>query len=123
MRKGKASTRDHNSPGKAIMSSTREKFGLSWLNKETQAESRGAGDAASRSARQIDAALVALGVKVASKLNASPNKTAGIPELIDRTGLPISQVLRVVSYLEELQWIQYVDKDKIQLTDQGANQV
>jgi predicted methyltransferase len=107
------------------MSSTREKFGLSWLNKkETQAGSTGQGAAiANRSELQIDAALVALGVKVASKLNESPNKTAGIPELIDRSGLPISQVLRILSYLEELQWVRYVDKDKIQLTDLGANQV
>lgn len=107
------------------MSSTREKFGLSWLNQSpTQTESASQGDAAaSRSERQIDAALVALGVKLASKLNESQNKTAGITELIDKTGLPIAQVVRVISYLEELQWIRYVDKDKIQLTDEGANQV
>ena len=107
------------------MSSTREKFGLSWLNQNAApTESAGSGEAAaSRSERQIDAALVALGVKVASKLNESQNRTAGITELIDRTGLPMAQVLRVVSYLEELRWVRYVDKDKIQLTDEGANQV
>jgi hypothetical protein len=107
------------------MSTTREKFGLHWLNQNaTQTESAGQEDAAaSRSERQIDAALVALGVKVASKLNESQNRTAGITELIDRPGLPIAQVLRVVSYLAELQWIRYVEKDKIQLTDEGANQV
>ena len=106
------------------MSTTREKFGLHWLNQNpTQTESAGQESTASRSGRQIDAALVALGVKVASKLNVSPNRTAGITELIDRTGLPIDQILRVVSYLAELEWIRYVDKDKIQLTDEGANQI
>ncbi len=110
--------------GKGSMS-TREKFGLRWLNQNApQTASTGQGEAAaSRSARQIDAALVALGIKIASKLNQSPGKTAGITELIDRTGLTISQVLRVLSYLEELQWVRYVDKDKIQLTDEGMNQV
>lgn len=107
------------------MSSTREKFGLSWLNQNAkQSGSASQGEVAlSRSERQIDAALVALGVKLASKLNQSQNKTAGITELIDRSGLPMAQVLRVLSYLEELQWVRYVDKDKIQLTDEGANQV
>jgi|SRR6185503_6047358 len=107
------------------MSSTREKFGLQWLNQNaprTESAEQVEG-ASSRAERQIDVALVALGVKVGSKLNQSPNKTAGITELIDRTGLTISQVLRVVSYLEEIEWVRYVDKDKIQLTEEGVNQV
>ncbi|MCM3869553.1 MAG: hypothetical protein ND895_02485 [Pyrinomonadaceae bacterium] len=105
------------------MSSTREKFGLNWLNQNAPQTESGSQGEASRSERQVDAALVALGVRVALKLNDSQNKTSGITELIDKTGLPISQLLRVVSYLEELQWVRYVDKDKIQLTDEGANQV
>jgi len=106
------------------MGVTRDKFGLNWLNPNPpQAGSGGLEGTATRSDRQIDAAMVAVGIKVASRLNEFPNKTAGITELIDRSGLPISQVLPVVSYLAELKWVRYVDKDKIQLTDEGANQV
>jgi IclR helix-turn-helix domain len=107
--------------------SVREKFGLSWLNPNSQPSGSlsapNDAPAVNRPAEQIDAALVALAVKVASKLSTIENKTAGFSELIDKTGMPLSQLIRIVSYLEQLGWVQYVDKDKIQLTPKGANTI
>jgi hypothetical protein len=108
------------------MGATREKFGLSWLNPNSPS---GGGDteagAAQRSTakQQVDAALVAVGIKVLSKLNAASDKTAGFNELATRTGVAINQLIPVVSYLAELRWVQYVDGDKIKLTDEGTAQV
>jgi len=109
------------------MGVTREKFGLSWLNPNAPrpAEDSGSRNAAqaSRASQQVDAALLAVGVKVISKLNAAPGKIAGFNELPTMTGVSISQLLPVLSYLAELRWVEYVDDDKIKLTDEGAAQV
>ena len=106
------------------MTETREKFGLNWLNPNTP--SRAGGDAETRSVRsgqQVDAALLAVGIKVLSKLNAAADKTAGFNELASKTGVSINQLISVLSYLAELRWVQYVDDDKIKLTDEGTAQV
>jgi hypothetical protein len=106
------------------MGGAREKFGLSWLN-----TSRGGGDVSgqagqsSRSAQQVDAALVAVGVKVLSRLNIASDKTAGFGELASKAGIPINKLIPVVNYLAELNWIEYVDDDKIKLTAEGTEQV
>ena len=109
------------------MGATREKFGLNWLNPD--ATSRSGGDSqrratqSSRPSQQVDAALVAVGVKVVSKLNAAVDKTAGFNELASQTGVSINQLITVINYLAELGWVQYVDDDKIRLTDEGTAQV
>ncbi|HEX6648421.1 MAG TPA: hypothetical protein VF075_02740 [Pyrinomonadaceae bacterium] len=110
------------------MGVTREKFGLSWLNPNAQRSAANDGPAqesapSSRASQQVDAALLAVGVKVISKLNAAPGKIAGFNELPTMTGVNISQLLPVLSYLAELRWVEYVDDDKIKLTDEGAAQI
>ena len=108
------------------MGVTREKFGLSWLNPNAP---RSDDDTATRSvpssraSQQVDSALLAIGVKVISKLNASPGKNAGFNDLATSTGVSISQLIPVLSYLADLRWVEYVDDDTIKLTDEGAAQV
>jgi hypothetical protein len=111
------------------MGVTREKFGLSWLNPnaprsedDNATRSRQSGPS-SRASQQVDSALLAIGVKVISKLNASPGKNAGFNDLATSTGVSISQLIPVLSYLADLRWVEYVDDDKIKLTDEGAAQV
>src|SRR5829696_3609479 len=101
--------------------SAREKIGLSWLNPNAQSSNEGevrrqAANQSSRSAQQVDAALVAVGVKVLSRLNMVSDKTAGFGELASKAGIPINKLIPVVHYLAELNWIEYVDDDKIKLT-------
>jgi hypothetical protein len=108
------------------MGVTREKFGLSWLNPNaprSDDDTATRSGSSSRASQQVDSALLAIGVKVISKLNASPGKSAGFNELATSTGVPISQLIPVLSYLAELRWVEYVDDDKIKLTDEGAAQV
>ncbi len=104
--------------------SAREKFGLSWLNPNAP-RAGGIVQTAqgSRSGELANAALVAVGVKVLSKLNAASNKTAAFDELIAQSGVPIGQLIPVVSYLAKLSWVRYVDSNKVQLTEEGAAQV
>jgi hypothetical protein len=108
------------------MGATREKFGLSWLNPDTPSRSGGdtqtRGAQGSRASQQVDTALVAVGVKVVAKLNSAANKTAGFNELAAQTGVPINQLIPVINYLAELRWVEYVDDDKIKLTDEGTAQ-
>jgi DNA-binding IclR family transcriptional regulator len=106
----------------------REKFGLSWLNpnapSSTESDVRQQSAAqVSRSSQQVDSALVAVGVKVLSRLTMAPNKTAGFGELAAKTGVSINKLIPVVNYLAELNWIEYVDDDKIKLTAEGTAQV
>ncbi|HEY6242731.1 MAG TPA: hypothetical protein VIX17_02220 [Pyrinomonadaceae bacterium] len=105
------------------MGVTREKFGLSWLNKSQPEDAETKSTQPSRSSQQVDAALVGVGVKVVSKLNSAPNRTAGFNELAGQTGVPINQLIPVINYLAELRWVQYIDDDKIQLTDEGTAEV
>lgn len=109
------------------MGATREKFGLSWLNQDATQRSGGdvqtRGGQNSRPSQQVDAALLAVGVKVVSKLNSAPNKTAGFNELAGQTGVPINQLIPVINYLADLRWVEYIDDDKIKLTDEGSAQV
>lgn len=99
------------------------------LAQHRDATSRAGGDAqtktaqSSRSSQQVDAALLAVGVKVVSKLNAASDKTAGFNELVGQTGVPINQLIPVVNYLAELRWVEYIDDDKIKLTNEGTAQV
>ena len=106
------------------MTETREKFGLNWLNPNTTSRAGGNVDTTgARAGQQVDAALLAVGVKVLSKLNAAPDKTAAFNELASKTGVSINQLIPVLSYLAELRWVQYLDDDKIKLTDEGTAQV
>lgn len=111
----------------------REKFGLSWLNPNAPSSNEGevrrqsgaqsSAAQSSRSAQQVDAALVAVGVKVLARLNMASDKTAGFGELASKAGIPINKLIPVVSYLAELNWIEYVDDDKIKLTSEGTAQL
>lgn len=109
-----------------MVGGAREKFGLSWLNPDAP---RAGGDVqtnaaqASRISQQVDAALFSVGVKVVSKLNSAPDKTAGFNELANKTGVSINQLIPVINHLAELGWVQYVENDKIKLTAEGTAQV
>jgi hypothetical protein len=110
-----------------FMSTFRDRFGLDYLRRagsETLETKQGSAPGADELSPGIEDALLTWGGKVASVLNAAPDKKANVFAILDKLDVRIDTLLQVIEYLTKRGYVTKVEQgekgnDLLRLTERG----